>query len=80
MRITIKHNHGMLTLENASIAYVRGVRSIVGRVVEGYTTNRLLHVSSTTKELLGEEKVWPIWGTEPWQKEDGSYFINTEFL
>lgn len=80
MKITIKHNHGILQLENCTIEDVYGVRSIVGTVVSGSTTNRLLHITGTVKEVKGSKKIWPIYSKQLNEQTDGTYYINTEFL
>ena len=80
MKIRIRHNHGVLTLKDAEIKEIDGVRSVIGTIVAGHSTNRFGWATSTFYEKEGGIGSWPIWGKEPTLLSDGSYELNSEFM
>lgn len=73
-RLLIEHNHGFLLLANARITEGEAV----GTVIDGATTSRLFHVTSTTRDKPGTEGRRFVW-REPYHvasrghSEDGRW-------
>jgi hypothetical protein len=84
MKITVEHNHGFITLENAKLVPYEYTNkfgnhkcnSVEGTVVEGASTSRLFSATHTTHEKVGEVKVVDIWGRKPYQLKDGTWFVS----
>ena len=64
-RLYIEHNHGGIVLEDVTFTpYGKPedcCRVAKGTVVDGSSTNRLFHATSTTKEQTGVVKEVDIW-------------------
>lgn len=77
-QLRIEHNHGVLILKDVTLleyehtidvnGYPHGYKGCVakGTVVEGYTTNRLFHATSTDHETPGAIKSYDIYGRKPY--------------
>ena len=85
MKITIEHNHGFITLDNAKLMPYEYTNSrgdvfqnndVCGTVVAGRSTDRLFQATSTKFETIGEFKTVNIWGRKPYQKGDGTWFVS----
>lgn len=89
-RLTIRHNHGVLVLADATVE--RGVAQ--GTVVRGHTTNRLLWATSTQHEAPGTQSSYPLYGRAPRERHlgyaadgqwcetptPGDFVVNCEFF
>jgi hypothetical protein len=75
-KVTIKHNHGEMTLLNATIknGYISGT------VLDGYEVSRLGHAMRTDIYTAGSVNGRQIWGQVPIEMAPGIYKVNCEFL
>lgn len=60
--LTIRHNHGILVLSDASIEDGKAT----GIVVDGGVTNRLFTATSYRPFEKGTEMSYPVWGRKPY--------------
>jgi hypothetical protein len=87
-RVQIDHNHGVLVLRDVTVDYYdhkgwpddKGA-VLRGTVVNGHSTSRLFHVTSTRHEIPGVEQTYDIWGKHRSLRlqDDGTYVINMQF-
>ena len=81
--LTIVHNHGRLHLRNVELTTLdpRWPDTLLarGNVVDGYSTDRLMHASKTTHATPGEVREWPLYGRKIQHFTDGTNYVDVCF-
>jgi hypothetical protein len=80
-KLTVKHNHGVVVLENAEeYTTESGARYVRGTVIGGGCTNRLFSATSYKEHEVGTTMDWCIGSSEIYKTESGSFQVSAVFL